>query len=465
VPDAIATIHGDFYDDQVLLGDAGPTLLDLDEIRRGHPLLDIGNMAAHLAVGAESDRPLARTGDTFVRAAVAEAGIWSERDVIPFEAAGLLRLAPAPFRNLESDWVDRVERIVTLAETRLAAFDSWRFSGGAATPVDDPALPQLASLLNPGRMNTVLARADLGTLRGEESIHMVRHKPGRRAIIRYDVASRTGTTETLFGKTFSSERGPRVYRVISTIAAAQALGAEVAVPEPVAFDPELKLLLQRATPGRPVVERIRTGDTSSTEAIAEAINHLHGSGLDLGRRHDLDREFAPLPGRVADVGSHAPHLRIAAEHCLRDLLTRRDVAAKWRWQPVHRDFYHDQVLIDGDRLAILDLDDAAMSEPAVDIANFAAHLRLLGIQERDDPAAFAPARRAFMTRAAALDPGLDESLLCLLEAATLVRLAGIHVSRDNGARVAQRLLVESHALLAGLPLDGRGTVLQRELTG
>jgi aminoglycoside phosphotransferase (APT) family kinase protein len=41
---------------------------------------------------------------------------------------------------------------------------------------------------------------------------------------------------------------------------------------------------------------------------------------------------------------------------------------------IHRDFYPDQVLVDGDRLYLLDLDLYCLGDPALDIGNFCAHL-------------------------------------------------------------------------------------------
>jgi Ser/Thr protein kinase RdoA (MazF antagonist) len=112
----------------------------------------------------------------------------------------------------------------------------------------------------------------------------------------------------------------------------------------------------------------------------------------------------------------------------------------WRWQPVHRDIYHEQVLVDGDSLAVIDLDDAAMSEPAVDVANVVAHLMLLGAQQGSDVHALQPAIHAFLRRAHARDPGLEPTLVAFLVATTLVRLSGIHIGRERGVAIAHDLL-------------------------
>lgn len=42
------TLHGDFHDNQVVLSDGGAVILDLDQIVRGDPAVDIGNFLAHI---------------------------------------------------------------------------------------------------------------------------------------------------------------------------------------------------------------------------------------------------------------------------------------------------------------------------------------------------------------------------------------------------------------------------------
>jgi hypothetical protein len=110
-----ATIHGSFHDDQVLVGNPGVTLLDLDSAARGHPLLDVGHFAAYLTAAGED---VAR--ERFLDAC--DAG----PDALLFEAAALLRWSSLPFRDLEPGWRDAVARRVELAGARLAEFTAPR---------------------------------------------------------------------------------------------------------------------------------------------------------------------------------------------------------------------------------------------------------------------------------------------------------------------------------------------------
>lgn len=118
----VATCHGSFHDDQVLVSNRGVTLLDLDSAMLGDPLLDVGHFASYLsAAGDEAAR------DAFL-------GAYERRhprgahDALPYEAASLLRWSTLPFRELDPDWPAAVERRVRLAEQRL------REHAGAAVP-------------------------------------------------------------------------------------------------------------------------------------------------------------------------------------------------------------------------------------------------------------------------------------------------------------------------------------------
>lgn len=431
------TGHGDFYDDQALVSDGGLTIIDLDELRRAHPVLDAGNMLAHLTAGEDRGQEMGAARAAFLDDTLRHMPC-TGADVFLFEASALLKLAPGPFRRLETDWPEGIERILSLVEMRLAGAAGSVSPPSSSPPIADPALPQLTTLQDATAMRSRLA--DLfGSQNGHaRGVEIIRHKPGRRAILRYEMA----TGESLFGKTFASKRGAKVYEITRTITAARAFGPNVALPDPVGWLPDLRLLLQQPVCGAPIEQALLDGDWDLAVAIACALHHFHTSRLDLGRTHDLAKELEPLPMRVSQVAEACPELAQAANRCL-DRIQEIDASLfDWRLQPVHRDFYHDQVLCDGDRLAILDLDDAAMSEPLIDVANFRAHLMLLGAHQRGDVTALELVSDAFLDRRRQLETDLDERLLAFLTATTLLRLSGIHVSRKDGANVA-RMLIEA----------------------
>lgn len=431
----IATNHGDFYDDQAIVSEEGMSIIDLDEMRMAHPLLDIGNMLAHMRSDPHHPEKMADARDAFL-ASMQKRVSYSDRDVSLFESIGLLKLAPGPFRRLENDWRDGIERIVEMAEESLGA------SQGEGRPVpwrpnpqviEDEALPQLKRLQDPEVMTSMLGH-DVA------EVEVIRHKPGRRAILRYELVD----GQPLFGKTFASKRGSRVFGITQNITRARAFGPSVVLPEPVMFLADTRLLVQRAVPGTSVEPALLSGDVTLVEQIADALYAFHTSGIDLGREHNLEKELSPLRMRARQVGEHAPDLASYASKCLSDVFANRPETGAWRRLPVHRDFYHDQVLTNGETLAVLDLDDASMSDPMVDVANFAAHLILLGLQRGTDLDGL---RDAFVTRYRSLDVTFRNDLYRYLVSSTLLRLAGIHVSRANGQHIAAALLEMSREMV------------------
>jgi hypothetical protein len=119
-PSALA--HNDFYDDQLLLTPSGRlALVDFEETGPGDPLLDVGNLLAHL-------RWMARFGiaseacDAYRRrfrsAALHRFG-WEEGALALREAFALFRLSSNPVRQLQRDWPQAVETGLALVAEAL----------------------------------------------------------------------------------------------------------------------------------------------------------------------------------------------------------------------------------------------------------------------------------------------------------------------------------------------------------
>jgi aminoglycoside phosphotransferase (APT) family kinase protein len=420
---ALVLAHGDYYDDQLLVAPEQVVILDLDESRPAHPLVDVANFLAHMSVrGAESDRA------AFL-AACADAG-FDLTGVLAFEAAALLALAVRPFRHLTPAWPERVEETMDLAAARLRAD---RLHRGPA----DSKLPQLHTLVDPVAARPVLERA-LGRPVGIGAVDVLRHKRGRRCTLRYQLLDGA----CVYAKTYAGRRAARVHDSYHRLTAAR----EIRIPVPLGWDKDLRLVATAPLRGRKLHDRLLAGDRRLGVEIAELLHSLHSSGVLLERRHSLDDEVAPLTDRVERLAATAPALSAAARRCLR--FAREGCGRDWTWRlrPIHRDFYEDQLVTDGAGLAVLDLDDAAMSEPAVDVANLIAHLRLRALRSDNDAAGLNVVTRTFRRRYQALDPDLDAQLVSFLVGATLLRLADIHLPRAGEPLAADLLARAERAL-------------------
>lgn len=444
-----ALVHGDFYDDQVLVTSRGACIVDLDDAAFGEPLTDIGTFLAHLSAryggaGGEAAR------DAFLTAAATHDRRVASHAPL-FEAAALLKLAVGPFRRLEADWQDGVARILALAEQRLREHRPVADAGRRAPSSmgAEEEWPQIGVLTDHDVMGRLLSDALAAPVHVSE-IEPIRHKPGRRCLLRYRLeVCRDGATEVrvVYAKAFASGRGPHVLAALEALHAATSGAGGPLVPEPLGYLDDLQVLLLAELPGDPVEPRLLAGDGAVAQDVATALYRLHHSRALLPRRHGLERELAPLPERVASLSGKLPELAPAAHACLVLALRGASRPWAWRWLPLHRDCHPDQVLVAVGRVAFVDLDDAATGEPAVDVANLMAHVRLLAIRHPGAAEAVMSAHGAIRSRYEQLDPDIDPALVSFLEGTTLLRLAEIHGTARGGAELAANLLEEAECLL------------------
>lgn len=104
--------------------------------------------------------------------------------------------------------------------------------------------------------------------------------------------------------------------------------------------------------------------------------------------------------------------------------------------PAHRDLHDGQLLWDGTRLALLDLDTVCLADPALDLANLAVHARLRRAQGLWSAAASSVVERAVAQVAGTR--GVVERRLELARQATLARLVAVYAFRPPWRDVVPR---------------------------
>lgn len=112
-------IHGDFYDEQVLISGETATILDLDRAALGDPAADLGLFAAHLerdALRGELRRDQVEPLTSALIEGYRDAGgrVRGSR-VSLYTTAGLLKLSPEPFRRRDPDWPEEIRAILERA--------------------------------------------------------------------------------------------------------------------------------------------------------------------------------------------------------------------------------------------------------------------------------------------------------------------------------------------------------------
>lgn len=285
-------------------------------------------------------------------------------------------------------------------------------AGVNATPglIYDPALPHLRDALDPARV------ADIFASHGERhpmlhwpliGVELVRHKPGRRAVIAYTLRNPANDGRcVLIGKMRRHRSGRSGYALLCDLQRSgfdEESADHISVPAPIAHIRSLHLVLQYKVAGAESTHLLAgTQGVELARRIAEAAYKIHCADIAPHRRHDMLDELRILHERLDEVAQRRPEWRRRLER-LKLGATRLGTSLKPTGSyGIHRDFYADQIIIDGSRLWLLDFDLYCAGDPALDIGNFIGHVTEQSLRMYGDAAALLDVEQALLERYAEL---------------------------------------------------------------
>jgi hypothetical protein len=182
----------------------------------------------------------------------------------------------------------------------------------------------------------------------------------------------------IFGKVHAAARHPKC------LARQQALwnagfdtncADSICVARPLGVIPEWHMWLQLGVPGQAAWEALESPLAAQIGCrIAEAAHKLHRANVPASQVHTLDDELRLLADKLPRVADELPELRQQVHELLAVCRERSRTVDEVTPVGIHLDFYPDQLLIDGDRLYVVDHDWYAMGDPRLDIGNFVGHL-------------------------------------------------------------------------------------------
>lgn len=299
-----------------------------------------------------------------------------------------------------------------------------------------------------------------------QSAELVRRKPSRRCLIKYDVILDQGSktrTLSLLGKLRTRSFDSRTYR-LTTLLWKSGFGSDssdgIFVPEPIGALPNLNMWLQRTVEADPLATVINSlGGSGYCADAGYALGKLHSLGPDTDRRHELSDELDTLSKRLRCVCSSTPRY---ASRIRRVLIACYDLAKMipdCETVGIHRDFYQDQILSRPSATWLLDLDLYAQGDPALDLGNFIAHLQEFSLRQFGHTRAYAHHEHAFLD-AYAKSTGRDNCRFSAAAYTTLTLARHLAISRTFPERrnitskllslCEHRLSMHGSALRAGL---------------
>ena len=274
----------------------------------------------------------------------------------------------------------------------------------------DAALPTVVAALDPA-LAAAECKRHLPRLSGDgrlklKAIRVVRHKPGKRCVIEYDVkVKQPGEVDqrvTVIGKIRARRSGNEGFRQLETVwnAGFDAQSEDgVSVPEPLGVISAFKMWCQRKVPGETATRQLAGPDgVALARRIAEAIHKLHRANLPTKQAHAMEDELRVLRECFDKVAVQRPEwvgrlarLMVACEKLGASVPMPKPCG-------IHRDFYSSQVIVDGARLWLIDFDCFCLGDPGLDVGNFLGHVSEQALRERGDSNAFRTVERAMEDR-------------------------------------------------------------------
>ena len=245
----------------------------------------------------------------------------------------------------------------------------------------DSDLPTLARALDAAAValradDRAPARAD-GNLRPPSAVEVLRHCPHEKCVLRYD--GLFAPAVDVIGKVYpSAAKALDVGRKLATLhAPAAARGFRV----PRKFDvlADWNLLLMEALRGRSV-KRVLQSDTPAeaeraARAAARALAGLHGLHMASDERRSLTTELDRVRKRTMRLPPVAPLLADEVDRVMRRLAAPLLACADERTCLIHADYKPSQLLVEDDRVGMVDFYRACLGDPALDVGRFMAQCR------------------------------------------------------------------------------------------
>ena len=324
------------------------------------------------------------------------------------------------------------------------------------TVVRDPGIPTLLEVLNSLTARTYLEPALADHARAIEDIRfqILKHHPGKRCTVKISARTPTGWRDVI-GKVYAEDRSD-VYRAMHEISRT-GFGPDetLAIPQPIAYVPALRLLLQEKIGGPRVKEIVLTGDerarTEASERCARWLVKFHAVAPRSGRVLDLTSEMDAAERwsqAIVGLGGRLPRLARGLSRRLHEeaaSVRRRELCAG------HGSYNCNQIVLTESRTITFDWDGCDVADPSRDVARFIVALQRQAFKYFGSIQALDTAAGVFLRTYQTESPFDVSATLSWYRALTCLRLAKYMADRpvctlgtvieallDEGLRVLER---------------------------
>jgi aminoglycoside phosphotransferase len=257
--------------------------------------------------------------------------------------------------------------------------------------IDDPKLPDLKQAVDDKRMYQIITATIGNGVYHRVRPEILKHKSGKHCVITYWLESSAApSSRRIIGKVYRKDRGLKIFQKMLALWSASRVrdyaGHAFGMPEPLAYIPELGIVLQTAVNGRPFTHLSAWNELADgVRCVARNLSVLHGLPVTGLRKRTAIIEHIKKFCR--------PGPRALAETCLEmaplveqlvEGLQSDETLLNAPLCPAHGDLGLSQIFIDLDQAAFVDFDGCCLSHPALDVSNFMIALKVHYGEVSDD---------------------------------------------------------------------------------
>lgn len=287
-------------------------------------------------------------------------------------------------------------------------------------------------------------------------VNVVRYKPERKCVLRYDVrwTEDTGAPSVVYAKVVRATHLARTPRLLTSIRESSS-GAGFDFPVPLGLLGSLRAEIYSHVPGTTLSALCEAPEFSVVcRRVGRALRQFHGLRVAAAPRREATAKVAQLDRNAAELLLFLPSDQERIERLRDQLILRLRAVHSPRSCLIHGDFHGDKVLVQRGHVGLVDLDDCALGNPAEDLGSMWAQLKWLSLKG-PRPRLLERGRKAFLDgyvedgrgETAAGTP-VQAALHCFLFAYQCLRRPAAPARRDQ----AQALLATCEGILEkGLP--------------
>jgi len=449
------TVHGDFHPTNVLVDGEKVYLIDFDQMAYGDPAADIGRFLASFRISS-----LRKFGDLYSLQGASEtflqeylsAGSGDVSQIRMFESSSLITTAASAFRVQRQGWE---KEVLLLLEEAERVFETAKSPTKASPrPNKEPSLKfdeKMKSLLDPTYMHAALGLYLRRNYEAEIfSCHILKSVQTESSCrITYRVEGRK--TEEPWNCEVEGLllKRPRKRALFNQLLSLQEVSDQTEnafiIPRPVAYLSPIGTIVQMPLSGIPFSSLLGNSNVPVLAArLARAISIVHRTKVPCDETRSTHEVCEMLEREILELIVHHTNFFHTASTILTEVKERISRCTQENAATLG-DLTPDHVLLLENRLGISQVQKIVMSHPCLDMGEFLAHIKLLGMERNQQEEA---EKMAEELRSAYCNlEGEESDLLAEFETIAALHLACSRVKNNAPDSIAAKLLAYAAEML------------------